>query len=1164
MFRRNVKWALALSTALLVAGTVAASAQPIPLNYNFNGMIHADEWSGGWPGDPGVADVPNGFRSLSDRALRVDGQSGAIDAQPLVGATGLTYTVVPTGHVVDIVMLGNRNLVDNGNWAFDAAPDGDNVGIQPTWLPNPDLTGPQTTTISPAIALAADFQIGVLYNITNGGGAFQIVLGFTDNPSITVDVTGPDWFGGQNDWYASNSIPSPVWPYGGIASLSRLGQYSSVYWVDNPAPTVSTLNVAEVVLTVAQMYIDGLGDLTGKHLSSITFRNPSNANSFGIYAVSVGGGAAPGNDECENATLVSEGIFQGTSGGATGYIYSSCGFWDDYNDVWYLYQATRTGTARASLCGSGFDTTLSLFDACDGTELACNDDYCDLQSQLDFDVVAGMTYLLRIAGNGGAAGSFTLTITNPADILYGPVVNPANGHTYYLLNPYTWTEAEARAIELGGHLVTLNDGDEQNWVLQNVVRVGGMARTSWIGFTDQAEEGNWKWINNQHAFFTNWNGGEPNNAGGTEHYCEMQDGGGWNDVNNDAMYHYGVVEIPTPPANDECAAALALTEGQFYGDSDGATGTSTSSCGVGDTRDVWFDYVASRTGATRISLCCDLSDHLFDTTIAVYSACGGAELACNNDFCGQISQVDFNVVAGTHYRVRVAGNAGATGGFRMTITNPPGIVCGPVVNPANGSQYYLITKDSWSGAEARAVAMGGHLATINDAAENTWVRDNVLACVYGDVRWAWIGLYETAPNSNIWVWSSGQIAGYRNWSGGEPNLLDTELYAQMVTDGTWNNLPDEGHWWLGGEYALVEIDAAGACCFTDETCAVLLPAQCAAQGGLFLGGGTDCTPNPCVAGACCMLDGTCSLMTPAECVAANGTFDGAPSCDPNPCAQPGVCCLDDVCQMSPTLGPAWCITQGGLYQGDNTTCETNPCPQDECADAGYVLSNTPIYGRNHFATGTDISSCAGGGDGDWNDVWYKWRAPCDGSATFGLCQGNWFDSSIAVYASCGGAELACDDDGCGWGGGPSVVTINVTNGASYYIRIAGWSGSTGEFQLEVTHTPCAGACCVDGVCIILPQAECVAGGGTYKGDGVSCDPNPCSCVGDLNCDGQVSFADINPFVLYLSNYSVWTTTYAGCNPENGDINGDAAYPSFGDINAFVTLLSTNPLPIICP
>jgi len=72
-----------------------------------------------------------------------------------------------------------------------------------------------------------------------------------------------------------------------------------------------------------------------------------------------------------------------------------------------------------------------------------------------------------------------------------------------------------------------------------------------------------------------------------------------------------------------------------------------------------------------------------------------------------------------------------------------------------------------------------------------------------------------------------------------------------------------------------------------------------------------------------------------------------------------------------------------------------------------------------------------------------------------------------------------------------------------------------------------------------------------------------ACVGDLNCDGQVSFADINPFVLYLSNNATWVSTYAGCNPQNGDINEDGAYPAFSDINPFVSLLSTSALPIQC-
>jgi aminopeptidase N len=61
--------------------------------------------------------------------------------------------------------------------------------------------------------------------------------------------------------------------------------------------------------------------------------------------------------------------------------------------------------------------------------------------------------------------------------------------------------------------------------------------------------------------------------------------------------------------------------------------------------------------------------------------------------------------------------------------------------------------------------------------------------------------------------------------------------------------------------------------------------------------------------------------------------------------------------------------------------------------------------------------------------------------------------------------------------------------------------------------------------------------------------------GDLNCDGTVDVADINPFVLFLSNLANWQATYPSCPPQNGDINADGTYPSFGDINPFVSLLA---------
>jgi len=75
------------------------------------------------------------------------------------------------------------------------------------------------------------------------------------------------------------------------------------------------------------------------------------------------------------------------------------------------------------------------------------------------------------------------------------------------------------------------------------------------------------------------------------------------------------------------------------------------------------------------------------------------------------------------------------------------------------------------------------------------------------------------------------------------------------------------------------------------------------------------------------------------------------------------------------------------------------------------------------------------------------------------------------------------------------------------------------------------------------------------------------CRGDLDCNGQVSFGDINAFVLALSDWNTWKQRYPDCPERNADINGDGQYGGtngFGDINPFVILLASNPLPIPCP
>src|SRR5687767_8050433 len=97
-------------------------------------------------------------------------------------------------------------------------------------------------------------------------------------------------------------------------------------------------------------------------------------------------------------------------------------------------------------------------------------------------------------------------------VVQGPLVNPANGHTYYRLSNSNWSAAQAAAVGLGGNLVTINDQAENDFVLGNFANAPGSGRV-WLGYTDAASEGNFVWVNGENPGYTHWEPGEPNNAG---------------------------------------------------------------------------------------------------------------------------------------------------------------------------------------------------------------------------------------------------------------------------------------------------------------------------------------------------------------------------------------------------------------------------------------------------------------------------------------------------------------------------------------------------------------------------------------------------------------------------------------------------------------------------
>ncbi len=147
----------------------------------------------------------------------------------------------------------------------------------------------------------------------------------------------------------------------------------------------------------------------------------------------------------------------------------------------------------------------------------------------------------------------------------------------------------------------------------------------------------------------------------------------------------------------------------------------------------------------------------------------------------------------------------------------------------------------------------------------------------------------------------------------------------------------------------------GACCDFDGGCSVKRMDDCYE---VYLGDGTDCSGCPCEPEhICCVGDGISLRLPPPECAAVGGVYVGkAPEyhgsyCYVRPCCfngsttsmtvyeceiqggvvgsehcTVGACCVSDRCVLCSRneCEQHW----AGVYEGNNTTCDGNPCDAD--------------------------------------------------------------------------------------------------------------------------------------------------------------------------------------------------------------------------------------------
>jgi hypothetical protein len=234
--------------------------------------------------------------------------------------------------------------------------------------------------------------------------------------------------------------------------------------------------------------------------------------------------------------------------------------------------------------------------------------------------------------------------------------------------------------------------------------------------------------------------------------------------------------------------------------------------------------------------------------------------------------------------------------------------------------------------------------------------------------------------------------------------------------------------------------------------------------------------------------------------------------------------IPDECDVDCGPPGGYCDVEGCGLSAD---CNANGIPdecellqaalveaQDYCAYA-MPVGPGPVYSGLTFGATVDGGSGCGGALSP--DVWYSYIPAASGSARFSL-SGSSYDTVLSVHSGCPGTienQLACNDDSGGFV--QSELTMEVTAGNRYLVRVSGYSGAQGSFLFHIE-----GPACLD--C----TKDCNANGilddcDIYQGTSTDCNnngrPDECESLEDCNNNGVQDICDLSGGVSQDCNYN---------------------------------------------
>lgn len=315
---------------------------------------------------------------------------------------------------------------------------------------------------------------------------------------------------------------------------------------------------------------------------------------------------------------------------------------------------------------------------------------------------------------------------------------------YTLTTNGSWTASESFAIQLGGHLVTVNDAAENGWLTSTMLGSSG----KWIGYYQTGPNSGYRWVSGESSSFSSWYPGFPDFPS-WELYAYLGGSGGWFDCNNEGGGNLGlgqgIAEIPLILSITRSTTPKEGT-GPFTTSINLSAGTQSSG-NLAESSQVWWKV----TGITQDDL--------------ASGALTGSGTITNGKLDIQHSLVA-DADPGEQFSVSVYSDSGMT--QQIGTTSSVAVQEAPIVR--GNSLYTIVDGPSWTQAEANAVRRGGHLVTVNEREE-----EDLLYKSFGQD----LPIYQSTslPAKGLWIGlTDSQAEGVYKWVSGDSSTWLESTY----------------------------------------------------------------------------------------------------------------------------------------------------------------------------------------------------------------------------------------------------------------------------------------------------------------------------------------------------------------------------------------------------